>query len=122
MSKEQVTVVYKWIAKPGKLDELQAIYQEVLEAMRANEPDAQAVHCYVSEAENTLYVRDDFADAAAVGFHLGSTAANHFSRLLEVATPGPFQFLGDLPPSLQQATQQMGLAAEFSTHAFGFTR
>ncbi len=54
MESNHITVVYKWTAKPGKLEELQSIYAEVTEAMRKNEPDAEAVHCYVSENENAL--------------------------------------------------------------------
>ncbi len=30
MNKQEITVFYKWTAKPGKLDELKAIYQEYL--------------------------------------------------------------------------------------------
>ena len=122
MSSNHVTVVYKWTAKPGKLDELKSIYEEVTEAMKQNEPDAEAVHCFISEKDNALYVRDEFKDAAAVGFHLGTTAAGHFPQLLAIADPGPFMFFGDVPAELQQATEQMQLGAEFSTHAFGFDR
>jgi quinol monooxygenase YgiN len=122
MDSNHVTVVYKWTAKPGKLDELTAIYRQVTAAMEANEPGAEAVHVYVSADENALYVRDEFSDADAVGFHLSSTAAAHFADLLAIATPGPFLFLGDVPEELKQATQQMGLGAEFSTHAAGFDR
>ena len=122
MKEKQITVVYRWTAKPGKLDELKSIYAEVTEAMKQNEPDAQAVHCYVSEKDNALYVRDEFKDAAAMGFHLGTTAAGHFPQLLAIADPGPFMFFGDVPAELQQATEQMQLGAEFSTHAFGFDR
>ena len=122
MTSSQITVVYKWTAKPGKLEELKSIYGDVTEAMRANEPDATAVHIYVSEADNALYIRDDFANASALQLHLTTTAPAHFPKLLEIATPGAFLFLGDVPEPLQQATRQMGLASEFSTHAFGFDR
>ena len=122
MTNTHITVIYKWTAKPGKLDELKSIYEQVTEAMHQNEPDAQAVHCYVSEKDNALYVRDEFKDAAALGFHLSSTAAGHFPQLLAIAVPGPFFFFGDVPQELQQATEQMQLGAEFSTHAFGFDR
>jgi hypothetical protein len=84
--------------------------------------ERDAVHCYVSEQENALYVRGEFKDANALGFHLSQTAPKHFPQLLEIAVPGAFQFLGDVPAELQQATTQMGLAAEFSGHAFGFDR
>jgi quinol monooxygenase YgiN len=122
MDSKHVTVVYKWTAQPGKLEELTAIYADVTAAMQENEPGAEAVHVYVSENDNALYVRDEFADAAAVGFHLGSTAAAHFPKLLAIATPGPFFFLGDVPTEMKQATEQMQLGAEFSTHSTGFDR
>jgi len=122
MTSTHITVVYKWTAKPGMLGELKSIYEQVTEAMKQNEPGAEAVHCYVSEKENALYVRDEFKDAAALGLHLSSTAAGHFPQLLAIAAPGPFFFLGDVPEELKQATEQMQLGAEFATHAFGFDR
>jgi quinol monooxygenase YgiN len=122
LSSSQITVIYKWTAKPGKLDELRSIYGQVTEAMKQNEPDALAVHCYVSESDNALYVRDEFKDAAALGFHLSTTAAPHFPQLLAIAVPGPFFFHGEVPDELKQATEQMQLGAEFATHAFGFDR
>ena len=122
MNSNHITVVYKWTAKPDKLDELTAIYTEVTDAMKQNEPGAEAVHIYVSQQDNALYVRDEFADAAALGFHLSNTAAAHFPRLLAIATPGPFFFFGEVPSELKQATEQMQLGAEFGTHTAGFDR
>ena len=122
MTSEHVTVVYKWTAKEGMLDQLTAIYQQVTEHMKANEPGADAVHIYVSEAENALYVRDEFKDANALGFHLQETASKHFGSLLEIATPGAFLFFGDVPQPIQEATKAMGLAAEFAIHSAGFER
>jgi quinol monooxygenase YgiN len=122
MSPDHVTVVYKWTAKPNKLDELTNIYKAVTDAMEANEPGAEAVHVYVSPEENALYVRDEFADAGAVGFHLSSTAAAHFPDLLAVATPGPFFFLGEVPDEMKQATEQMQLGGQFAGHVAGFDR
>lgn len=74
------------------------------------------------EEDNALYVRDEFKDAAALGFHLSTTAAGHFPQLLEIAVPGPFFFHGDVPEEMKQATEQMQLGAEFSLHVFGFDR
>ena len=122
MERTHIIVVYKWTAKAGKLDELKAIYERVAEAMMQNEPDAQAVHCYVSEKDNALHVRDEFKDAAALALHLSSTAPSHFPQLLAIAVPGLFFFYGDVPEELKQATEQMQLGAEFATYAFGFDR
>ncbi len=122
MDQNAITVVYKWTAKEGQLDALAGIYKGVTDAMEANEPGALAVHVYVSEDDNAVYVRDEFADANALGYHLSETAGPHFPKLLDVATPGTFYFFGDVPSEMQQAARGMGLAAEFSNHAAGFTR
>ena len=122
MNSNHITVVYKWTAQPDKLDELTSIYAGVTNAMEQNEPGAEAVHIYVSEQDNALYVRDEFTDAAALGFHLSHTAADHFPQLLAIAAPGPFLFFGDVPAELKQATDQMQLGAEFGTHTSGFDR
>ena len=122
MESNHITVVYKWTANPGKLGELTNIYKAVTDAMEQNEPGAETVHVYVSDDENALFVRDEFTDAAAMGFHLGTTAAAHFPDLLAIATPGPFFFLGDVPAEMKQATEQMQLGGEFATHVAGFDR
>lgn len=115
-------VEYSWTAQPGKLSELTSIYEEVTEQMNANEPGAREVQVHVSESENRIYVRDEFVDAGAVGFHLGTTAAAHFEILLAVATPGTFHFLGEVPDEMKAAAAQMGLPAEYGTPITGFVR
>lgn len=122
MDTNTITVVYKWTAKPGMLGQLTDIYRGVTDAMQANEPGALSVHVHVSEEDNAIHVRDVFADANALGFHLQETAAPHFPTLMEVAEPGAFTFLGDVPEPMQQAARQMGLQAEFSSHVTGFDR
>ena len=122
MDAQNITVVYKWIAKDGSLDTLGAIYTHVVQAMKENEPGATAAHAYISEEENAVYVRDEFADAQALGFHLQETAAAHFGDLLAIADPGPFFFFGSVPEELKQATRQMGLASEFGEHLAGYER
>lgn len=122
MDSKHITVIYKWTAHEGKLNDLAEIYKSVTSAMERDEPGAEVVHTYVSESENSLYVRDEFVDAGALAFHLQNTAAAHFPQLLQVATPGSFFFLGEVPEELQQATRQMGLASEFSSHLSGFER
>jgi quinol monooxygenase YgiN len=122
MEGNQITVVYKWTARPEKLGALTDLYKGVTKAMEENEPGATAVHVFVSEDDNAIYVRDEFADANALGFHLNQTAAAHFPDLLAIATPGPFYFFGDVLAEMKAATQQMGLGAEFSGHMAGFDR
>ncbi|MEL7236038.1 MAG: hypothetical protein AAGK74_16150 [Chloroflexota bacterium] len=104
------------------MDELKAIYEEVRQAMENNEPDSLKMICYISEGENALVVHDVFKDGAALGLHLGGTAANHFPQLAQIAIPGPFFFCGDVPAELVEVANGMNMGAEFSTYAFGFDR
>ena len=122
MSAQEITVFYRWTAKPGKLDELKAIYQQVREQMESNEPGALKMECYFADDADQVIVHDVFADGEALGFHLGVTAAQHFPALAEIAVPGPFFFCGDVPAELREAAEGMNMGAVFGSHAFGFTR
>ena len=122
MNNQAITVIYKWTAKQGKATELKAIYSEVANQMQETEPNAIKVDCYFDEGTDTLIVYDHFKDGAALGQHLGTTAAAHFPVLLQIADPGPFLFCGDVPEELKQAAIGMGLDATFAPHIFGFDR
>ena len=122
MKDQEITVVYQWTAKPGKAEELKAIYRNVEKQMKETEPGALQVDCYFDENADVLIVSDLFKDGAALGQHLGTTAAGHFPSLLEIAVPGPFLFCGEVPEELKQAALGMGLNATFAPRAFGFAR
>ena len=122
MSDQEITVVYRWNAKPGKAEELKAIYRDVEKQMKETEPGALKVDCFFDESTDTLIVYDLFKDGAALGQHLGTTAAGHFPQLLQIAVPGPFLFCGEVPEDLKQAALGMGLDATFAPKAFGFER
>ena len=122
MNTQEVMVVYKWTAKEGNSEALKAIYQEVESQMKSNEPEALKVQCYFDETSSTLVVMDLFANAGAVGFHLGTTAAGHFENLLKIALPGEFLFCGEVPEEMKQAAIGMGLQATFAPKIFGFER
>lgn len=122
MENQEIMVVYKWTAKEGKGEDLKSIYKEVESQMKSNEPGALKVQCYFDDSTSTLVVMDLFADAGAVGFHLGTTAAGHFENLLQIAIPGEFLFCGEVPNEMKQAAVGMGLKATFAPKAFGFER
>lgn len=121
-SNQNITVFYKWTANPGKFDELKAIYDQVFNEMNANEPGTLGMQYYYDEDQQALVVHDLFQDGAALGAHLGGTAAHHFGKLAEIAVPGPFFFCGDVPEDLKQAAIGMRMGAEFSTKIDGFAR
>ena len=122
MNNQEISVIYKWTANPERAEELKAIYREVEKQMQETEPNALKVDCYFDDSTNSLIVYDLFKDGAALGQHLGTTAAGHFPTLLQIAVPGPFLFCGDVPEDLKQAAVGMGLDATFAPHIFGFDR
>jgi len=122
MENQEVMVVYSWTAKERKSNELKAIYTEVTQQMNTNEPGAIKVQCYFDETTSRLIVVDVFANAEAVGFHLGTTAAGHFENLLAIANPGEFLFCGEVPDEMKAAAKGMGLNATFAPSVFGFER
>ena len=122
MNAQEITVIYSWTAKDGQGEALKGIYREVEKQMNETEPGALDVRCYYDEDTNKLVVTDVFANAEALGFHLGVTAAAHFRSLLEIAVPGPFLFCGNIPQEMQQAAIGMGLNATFAPYEFGFSR
>lgn len=122
MTGQEITVVYRWTAKPGKMDELKAIYEQVREEMESTEPGTLRMECYFADDAGEVIVHDVFRDGSALEAHLGGTAAVHFPKLAEIAVPGPFFFCGDVPTELRQAAEGMNMGAVFGTHAFGFAR
>lgn len=111
MDSKHITVVYKWTANEGKLDELTSIYKDVTTAMEQNEPGAETVHVYVSEAENALYVRDEFVDADAVGFHLGTTAGAHSPSCWPLPRPAPSSSWATCRPRCRRPPSRCSSAA-----------
>ena len=122
MNNQEIAVVYKWTANPGKAEELKAIYRQVEKDMNETEPGALKVECYSDESSNSLIVYDLFKDGDALGQHLSTTAAGHFPELLQIAVPGAFLFCGEVPEPLKQAAIGMGLDATFAPRVFGFDR
>ena len=122
MKNSEITVVYRWTAQTGKSQELKDIYRQVVNQMQESEPKALKVGCYFDEETDTLIVYDLFEDAQGLGQHLGTTAAAHFATLMQIATPGPFLFCGNVPDELKQAVIGMRLNATFAPGEFGFDR
>lgn len=122
MTGQEITVAYRWTAKPGKRAELKAMYETVLAQAKATEQGTLRFDVFEVQESGDLMVVDVFQDGAALGQHLGGTAAEFFPKLTEIADPGPFFFCGDVPDELVQAANGMNMGAVFGTHAFGFTR
>ena len=104
------------------MDELKAIYENVAQESEANEPGVPWMNCYEVQGSDAIIIQEVFQDGAALGMHLGGTAAHFFPGLLEIADPGPFFFCGNVPDEIVQATASMGLDAVFANRIFGISR
>ena len=63
MNEQAITVVYKWIANPGKAEELKAIYREVEKQMQELEEWALAQeYPTLEEAIDHVYIPLDEGD------------------------------------------------------------
>ena len=122
MKTTEIRVIYKWTAKPGKLNELKTQYRQVMKEMDDIEPDTEKMEVYFNEESETIFIHDVFKDGAALGLHLSGIAAKHMPELSKLADFGPFIFLGDVPEELQKAIKDMNLGPEFASYAFGFER
>jgi hypothetical protein len=122
MKNQEITVFYKWTANAGQFETLKSIYDQVFQQMKEHEPDAMMMQYFTDEEQNAVIVHDVFKDGAALGNHLGGTAATHFPDLVKIAVPGPFFFCGDVPDELRQAVIGMKMGAEFSSRISGFER
>lgn len=122
MNSQEITVTAKWTAQPGMLDELKAIWQAVAAQVEANEPGLLRLDAYDVDDTEAVIIHEVFADAVALGGHLGGTAAQFFPKLMEIATPGPYFFCGDVPDEIMQVAYGMNMGAVFGTREFGFSR
>jgi quinol monooxygenase YgiN len=122
MKSQEIALTYKWTAKPGKMEELKAIYESVAQETKANEPGVPWMNCYEVQGSEALIIQEVFQDGAALGVHLAGTAAQFFPKLLEIADPGPFFFCGNVPDELVQVASGMNMGAIFATRVFGFSR
>lgn len=123
MTTPEIIVTAKWTAKPGKADELKAMWESVAEKVKANEPGVSRLECFDVPESEALIVHEVFQDGAALGAHFGGEALGEFlPKLSAIADPGPYFFYGDVPDELVQAASGMNIGAVFGTHTFGFSR
>ena len=118
----EIALTYVWTAHEGQEERLVATYGAVGEILEANEPGLITYEIAVSETGNQIVIHEVFEDGDALAFHLSKTAAQFFPQLVEIATPGPFIFRGDVPEELKAAAYQMEMGAIFTGDWDGFER
>ena len=118
----QIDLTYVWTAHAGMEERLVQTYAAVGDVLEANEPGLLFYEIAVSETGNQIVIHEVFEDSDALAFHLSETAAQFFPQLVEIATPGPFVFRGDVPKELKAAAYGMNMGAIFTGDWNGFER
>jgi len=106
--------------KEGKRDAFEELMAEMVEATRAQEPEALNYEWYVGEDGPRFQIYERYKDSAAAMTHLGNFRRNFAERLMAVVTPTRVTVYGDPDESVR------GALSDFDPHYFsmigGFAR
>lgn len=106
--------------KDGQLDNFKALMAEMVDATKANEPDATHYEWFVNEAETSCHIYERYADSAAVMTHLGTFGEKFAERFLAALAPIRLVVYGD--PSDEVRDALAGLGAAHMKQVGGFAR
>jgi quinol monooxygenase YgiN len=90
---DEVSWVFEVAVKPGKIDMLRALMEEMVESTRA-EPGAVVYEWFVSDDEDVVILYERYADSAAVLTHSEAFHAMFGARFLDLVEPRRFTVLG----------------------------
>ncbi len=90
---DHVSWVFEVAVKPGKIDALRTLMEEMVESTRA-EPGAVAYEWFVSDDESVVILYERYADSAAVLAHSDAFHAKFAARFLDLVEPARFTVLG----------------------------
>lgn len=112
--------VFELNIKPGQLDNMKALMDEMVEATQTNEPKAINYEWFISEDETTCHIYERYTDSAAVMTHLGNFGQNFAKRFFAVAEPKRQVVYGNPNDEVRKALGRGG--AVFMGPLGGFTR
>lgn len=92
---------------------------EAITLVKANEPGALNYQFYFNDDETKCYVMEQYADSAAMMFHL-SNVSGILNEILQISTLTRLEIFGALSEEAHSFASSMG--ARFYTHHDGFTR
>jgi quinol monooxygenase YgiN len=105
--------------KPGELDNFKALASEMVDATRANEPDALNYEYYISADGTQGHIYERYADSAAVMTHMQHFAAfaERFNSVVEMTA---VRIYGNASDEVKELVG--GLGAVFMAPLDGFAR
>jgi len=73
--------------KPGELDNMKALMNEMVEATQTNEPGTLNYEWFISEDEKSCHIYERYADSAAAMIHIGNFGQHFAKRFMAVFEP-----------------------------------
>lgn len=90
---DQVSWVFEVAVKPGKIDALRTLMEEMVESTRA-EPGALVYEWFVSDDEGVVILYERYADSAAALTHSDAFREKFAGRFMDLVDPVRFTVLG----------------------------
>ena len=103
----------------GKLDECKKMVNELIERVKANEPNTLSYEWFFNEDESKCYLLEWYKDSEALQAHLENVGVL-LGPLLEIAPLTELMIYGDPSDELRQAIEPFG--AKFYKSWHGVTR
>jgi len=116
---EPVSWVVEAAVRPGRLEALRALMEELVAAAEA-EPGTLGYEWYISEDGGTVHVYEHYADSEATLVHNRAFAKRWAARFLEAVEPTRFTVYGE--PNAAARAVLDGLGATYLRRWGGFSR
>jgi quinol monooxygenase YgiN len=104
---DQVSWVFEVAVKPGKIEALRTLMEEMVESTRA-EPGALIYEWFVSDDEDVVILYERYADSAAALTHSDAFAAKFAERFRDLVDPTRFTVLGTPSDEAKTALSRPG--------------
>jgi quinol monooxygenase YgiN len=102
-----VSWVFEVAVKPGKIDALQTLMEELVESTRA-EPGALAYEWFASDDGGVVLLYERYADSAAALTHSEAFNAKFAERFTDLVEPMRFTMLGTLSDEVKATLSRSG--------------
>ena len=106
--------------KEDELGNFKSLMKEMVNATKANEPDAINYEFFISEDGKSCHIYERYNDSAAVMTHLGTFGQKFTDRFMATVKPVRFTVYGNPSDEVKKALGSMG--AVFLAPSAGFAR
>ncbi|KAK2753746.1 hypothetical protein FQN55_000109 [Onygenales sp. PD_40] len=91
MASKEIHIIATLQAKPGKLDEVAALFAETAKKVHASEPNTLAYYSIKPKKGDELFVVERYKDAASLQAHGGSETFKAFSKAVGPLLAAPLK-------------------------------